>query len=88
MLCPLRDPCLSLYTLKEEDYKQNSLFGTIIISSTTYNLVMFVLTLRAGPPQMVQSRYHLVVPGVYTPQTNRPGSCLISKFIFLPCVGC
>jgi hypothetical protein len=62
-----RDPCLSLYTLEEEGYKQNNLFGTIIISSTTYNLVMYALILRAGPPQMVRPMYHLVVPEVYTP---------------------
>ena len=27
--CPLGDPCLSLYTLEGQGYKENSLFGTI-----------------------------------------------------------
>ena len=27
--CPLGDPCLSLYTLEEQGYKESSLFGTI-----------------------------------------------------------
>jgi hypothetical protein len=71
MTCPLGDPYLSLYTLEEEGYKQNSLFGTITISSTTYNLVMYALILWAGPPQMVRPMYHLVVPGVYTPTTTK-----------------
>ena len=28
-LCPLGDPCLSLYTLEGQGYKESSLFGTI-----------------------------------------------------------
>ena len=27
--CPLGDPCLSLYSLEEQGYKESSLFGTI-----------------------------------------------------------
>ena len=27
--CPLGDPCLSLYTLEGQGYKESSLFGTI-----------------------------------------------------------
>jgi hypothetical protein len=67
MTCPLGDRCLSLYTLEEEGYKQNSLFGTITISSTCCNLVMYALISWVGPPQMVRPMYHLVVLGVYTP---------------------
>jgi hypothetical protein len=68
--CPLEDPCLSLYTLEEEGYKQNSLFVTITISSTACNLVMYALILWGGPPQTVRPMYHLVVPGVYTPTAS------------------
>jgi hypothetical protein len=70
MICPLGDPCLSLYTLEEEGYKQNNLFGTITISSTAYNLLIYALILQARPPQMVRPMYHLVVPGVYTPTAS------------------
>jgi hypothetical protein len=71
MTYPLGDPYLSLYTLEEEGYKQNSLFGTITISSTTCNLVMYALILLAELPQMVRPMYHLVVPGVNTPTTTK-----------------
>jgi hypothetical protein len=67
MTCPLGDPFLSLYTPKKKGYKQNSLFGTITISSTTFNLMIYVLILWVGSPQMVQPMYHLVVLGIYTP---------------------
>jgi hypothetical protein len=62
MTCPIGDPCLSLYTMDEEGYKQNSLFGTITTSSTTYNLLIYALILQARAPQMVRPMYHLVVP--------------------------
>jgi hypothetical protein len=71
MTCPLGDPYLSLYTLEEEGYKQNSLFGTITISSTTCNLMMYALILLAELPQMVRPMYHLMVPGVNTPTTTK-----------------
>jgi hypothetical protein len=58
MTCPLEDPCLSLYTLQDEGYKQNSLFGTITISSIACNLMIYVLILRAEPPQTVRPMYH------------------------------
>jgi len=32
MICPLGDPCPSLYILKEQSYKQSILFGTIYCS--------------------------------------------------------
>jgi hypothetical protein len=67
MTCPLGDLCLSLYTLEEEGYKQNSLFGTITVPSTACNLMIYALILRAGPPQMVRPMYHLMVLEVYTP---------------------
>jgi hypothetical protein len=67
MTCPLGDLCLSLYTLEEEGYQQNRLFGTITISSIVYNLMIYILILRTGPPQMVRLMYHLMVPGIYTP---------------------
>jgi hypothetical protein len=72
MTCPLGDPFLSLYTLEKKGYKQNSLFGTIKISSTSCNLMIYALILWAGPPQMVRPMYHLVVPGVYTPTASPP----------------
>jgi hypothetical protein len=50
---PLGYPFLSLYTQKKKGYKYNSLFGTITISITAYNLVMYVLILLDGPPLMV-----------------------------------
>jgi hypothetical protein len=57
MTYPLGDPFLSLYTPEKKGYKHNSLFGTIIISSTAYNLAMYVLILRDGPPLMVRPIY-------------------------------
>jgi hypothetical protein len=83
MTYPLEDPCLSLYTLEEEGYKQNSLFGTITISSTTCNLMIYALILRAGPPQMVRPMYHLVVPGVYTPTASPRAPCILMRHAVL-----
>jgi hypothetical protein len=66
MTCPLGDSFLSLYTPKKKGYKQNSLFGTIMISSTAYNHAMYVLILRDGPPLMVRPIYsHEGVWGLY-----------------------
>jgi hypothetical protein len=72
MTYPLGDPFLSLYMPKKKGYKQNSLFGTIIISSTTYNLAMYVLILRDGPPLMVRPIYsHEGIWGLYPPASPR-----------------
>jgi hypothetical protein len=54
MTCPLGDPFLSLYTPEKKGYKQNSLFGTITISSTSCNLMIYALILWTGSPQMVR----------------------------------
>jgi hypothetical protein len=75
MTCPLGDPFLSLYTPEKKGYKQNILFGTITISSTSYNLMIYTLILWASPPHMVRPMYHLVVPGVYTPTHCDLGRC-------------
>ena len=68
--CPLGDPCLSLYTLEGQGYKENIVFGTITISSTTCNLTVHASILWAGPPLMVRPMSCLEDTGGRTPTAS------------------
>ena len=62
--CPLGDPCLSLYTLEGQGYKESSIFGTI------QYLVVHALILWVVPPLMVRLMSRLVDTGGHTPTAS------------------
>ena len=69
--CSLGDPCLSLYSMEGQGYKESIIFGTIQkLAVHAEQRAVHALILWAGPPLMV-----------------RPMSCLVDTVGHTPTLG-